>query len=146
MSTAKDIAAEISDRLATITVANGYVTDIGTSVYRGRRTLDEAMLPCIVLVEGPDQVNEQLRTQAKLAQRYSIEGHAICDADNPSDMGHDIIADLKKALFNGDRTFGGPVRNIEYRGRNIVTREDGFNAVAASVDIDMTYSENLAAP
>ena len=59
------------------------------------------------------------------------------------DKAHDIIADLKRAIFSGDMTFGGPVRKVEYKGRAIVTREDGFNAVAAAVSIDLTFSENL---
>jgi hypothetical protein len=144
MNTAKSIAATLTDRLAAITVANGYLTDIGTHVYRGRRTLDETMIPCVVVVEGADSVAEQIANKtARVVQRYDIEGHAECDPDNPNDKAHDIIFDLKRAIFSGDMTFGGPVRKVEYKGRAIVTREDGFNAVAAAVSIDMTFSENL---
>lgn len=146
MSTAKDIAVAITSRIQGISVANGFLTDIGTRVFRGKRRLDESLLPCVVISEGDDQVAEHLRTSARIIQRYEIEGHAECDTDHPNDKAHDIISDLKRALFNGEPTFGGPVKKIEYRGRNIVPREDGFNAVAASIRIDISYVDQLSSP
>jgi hypothetical protein len=146
MSTAKDIAAQITSRIQGITIANGFLTDIGLCVYRGRRRLDETNLPCAVISEGADQVVEHLRASARVIQKYSIEGHTECDADHPNDKAHDIISDLKRALFTGDITFGGPVKKVEYNGRNIVPREDGFKAVAASIDIDISYVDQLTAP
>jgi hypothetical protein len=146
MSVAHEIALALTAKLQQITKANGYATDIGTRVFRGKLALTPSDMPCIVIVEGDDSVLEHTRIKARVKQRYTLEGHAECDAENPNDRAHEIIADLKRAVFNGDLTLGGPVRSIEYRGRLITPREDGFNTVAAGIDIDAEFAENVSAP
>lgn len=146
MSKASTIAAAISARLATITVANGYSTDIGLTVFRGRRKLDESHIPCAVLVEGDDRIDAAKRDEVKTVQQYFIEGHAECDPDNPNDTAHLILADIKRAVFGGDTTFGNTVRNLNYAGRSIQPREDGLAIVSASIEIGAEFVEQLSNP
>lgn len=147
MSKAKDIGTALSARVAEISVANGYLTDSGARVFRGKRRLAETDVPCTTLVEGSDAVVDQTLKLVKLNQRYIFEGHGPCDADNPNDMAHDILADLKRAIFAGaDRTLGGLVLKIEYVGRTIGAREDGVDLVFASVEVDVVYTESLQEP
>jgi hypothetical protein len=146
MSTASEIAAAIAARVATITLANDFATPIGTRVYRGKRRLDESAIPCAIILEGDDAPADEQRARAKIEANFIIEGHTACDPDNPNDAAHLIIADLKKALFAGDLTFGGKVRDVRYLGRTISPREDGMSTVAAAVEITVTYFEHLANP
>lgn len=146
MSAAQDIALKISDRLAAITIANGYATDIGLRVFRGRRRIDPDMVPCVVLIEGDDDVRSESLRSANIGQQYFIEGHDACDPDNPNDKGHEILADLKKAVFSGDTTFGRSIRKIDYKGRRIVPREEGITSVAASIHIEAQFVEDLTSP
>ena len=44
----------------------------------------------------------------------------------------------------GTVSFGGRVKSVEYRGRDIGPRTDGVPIVFAVVHIDVTYVENLA--
>lgn len=147
MSAAAEIALALANRVAAISVEDGYATDIGTRVYRGRRRLDKEHIPCIVILEGDDAVRSQSGTDVKLTQRYGLEGHAPCDPDQPNDMAHLIIADLKRAVFADDRTLGSRrVKELAYVGRSIAPREDGLALVAAAIEIEITFVENLASP
>lgn len=148
MSKASTIASAISSRVASITVANGYATDIGLRVFRGRASLNVQDLPCVVMVEAEDSVEEMKGTQARVVQRYVLEGHDQCDPAQPNDKAHLIMTDLKKAIFGGDITFGGVVKpsGLTYVGRSIGTREDGTDICAASITIDVQFVEDLANP
>lgn len=151
MSIANDIALAVSARLQTITVTNGYATDIGLKVMRGRKRLDPSQLPCAVLIERddkPDKQSGQRDPSAKISQVYVLEGHAACDADNPNDMGHMIIADIKKAIFSSKLTYGSgqQIYEVTYAGRTIAPREDGMAVVAAAVEISVDFVERLANP
>jgi hypothetical protein len=154
MSTAETIASALATRLALITTTNGYTTNLGGKVFRGRRRLDETMIPSVVLIEGNDRVTDESRSaprpggrnkQVKLAQRYTLEGHLECDADHPNDAAHDAIADLKTAIFS-EMTLGGLVRDIKYIGRTISAREDGIEVVSGAIEIEIEYTEELGNP
>lgn len=145
MSKAKDLAAAIAAVLATVTTANGYATDIGTKVYRGKRRIDVDDVPCCVLVEGNDTVNDERKQEVKLLQRYIVEAQVQCDPDNPNDAAHDVIADLKRALWK-DPTLGGLVKQVHYKGRAMGPREDGENVVFAGIHFDCEWVENLSQP
>lgn len=163
MSTAHDIAVKLTERITTIRKANGFNTDIGLNVFRGKRQFDEAELPGVTLIEGTDRVEQNgTRNQVKLQQQYVFEGHdTLPESDpdspdtnnllkNPNDHAHLILADLKKAIFQpADRAgevLGGLVKSITYKGRLIGQREPGIPAVFASVEIAVEYVENLSAP
>lgn len=152
MSIANDIAQAVSARLQNITVANGYQTDIGLRVLRGRRRLDPNQMPCAVVVERDDTVLEfqgqSREPRAKVRQPFVLEGHVECDPDNPNDAAHLIIADIKKAIFTERLTYGAEQKivSVEYTGRSIAPREDGMSLVAAAVEITVEYVEHLANP
>jgi hypothetical protein len=154
VSVASDIAGALAARLAQITVANGYATDIGLRVFRGKRSLGEEAVPCVTVIEGDDAPQTgggKLNGAVTIAQRYAIEGHVVCDPDHPNDAAHLVIADLKRAIFAGGRAVGGApklgnAREVNYVGRSISSREDGLAIVAASIEIDAVYAEDLRAP
>lgn len=150
MSKASDAAAAFAARLATITTANGYSTEIGANVLRGKPNIfhsdDDSDLPCIILAEAEDRIEDQKpRTGlVKLAQRYVFEGHDACDPDHPNDKAHLILADLKRAIFG--QPFGTMFYELRYVGRAIGARPDGTAIVAASIEVEAVYSEDLANP
>lgn len=143
---AATLAQALTDRLETITVANGYMTDIGLRVFRGKRRLDEQHIPCTILLEGDDRPTGSALRSTSIAQTYIIEAHANCDPDNPNDTAHKMIRDMKKAIFGADPFFGRTVKKIEYMGRTISPREDGLDVVAAGIEIELTYVEDLTNP
>lgn len=157
LTRARDIALYITGLLAGISKANGFETDIGTQVFRGKRKIDDTHVPCAVLLEGEDKPGtEQSRGSQQITQSYVLGGYAECDPDNPNDMAHQIISDIKKAVFSntdatrvdttmGTVSFGGRVKSVHYRGRDIGPRTDGVPIVFAVVHIDVVYVEQLSA-
>lgn len=152
LTTAAAVAAEIACRLALNTTAQGAETDIGCSVYRGKRSLDERLFPCTVLIEGADKPEGQQPGSAliKVAQRYVLQAMLKCDPDHPNDAAHAAIRDLKRCVFltNGksDSRWGMKVQQVEYIGREIGARVDGAGFVIVAIEISVVYSENLGAP
>lgn len=148
LQSAELIALEISSRLAAIRVANGCETDIGATVYRGKRKVEDDAAPCAVLVEGADTVTDRpgKLPAAKIEQGYVLGGYVPCDADNPNDAAHALIRDLKRAIFKDGGTFGGKVVSVNYKGRDIGPRTDGVAIVFALIEISVTYVESLVNP
>lgn len=144
-SKAAQIAAALAARLAQVTTTGGYETDVGLTVYRGRRNTEPG--PHITLYEGEDTAKEQsLKAVVHLTQVYVAEAVDTCDPDNPNDRAHQILSDLKRAVFGSDQTLGGLVKTIEYRGRLIGTREEGQDYCFASIRFAVEYVEDLKAP
>lgn len=140
---AKQVELAFSARLGQILVSNGFRTDIGCRVFRGRRKIDPDQIPCVVIVGSDDSVLAQKRGEVSLAQGYIIEAHCQCDPDNPNDAALDMIADIKRAMWSGDKSFGGLVRELEYTNRIISPREDGSALVSAGVELSANFPETL---
>lgn len=146
MSKASIIAMEIFDRASAILTTSGYATNIGATGFRGRKYLDPDSLPCFVLAEEADEGVSRQRGSSLTTTEYVLEGYAECDANHPNDVGHLIVADLKKAIFSGDLTFGSNVTDIVWKGREIEPREEGSTLVVGKIRFSLTYVENLANP
>ena len=153
LHTAEDIGLEISARLQARTIALGAETDLGVSVFRGRRTVDDDQVPCTSIIEGQDEIEENDASRGALAlikQDYALLAFVPCDPSNPNDAAHRALRDMKRAIFstNGaaDRTLGGKVKRVRYRGRDIGPRGDGAAFVVAALEINVEFVEVLWAP
>lgn len=145
---ADQVATELDTRLKRITVANGFNSDIGLRVLRGRRRIDDGQVPCAVLVEGPDTpVSGPGRmASAEITQSYVLIAYHECDPDHPNDKGHELIKDLKRAIFADGTTLANQVQRVHYRGRDIGPRGDGVGIVCATIEIDVNFIEDLTNP
>ncbi len=142
---ASDIAEYLTTLLSSVTIANGYHTDIGLRVFRGKRSKVEEQIPCAVLIEGEDHPGESAgRESIKIVQDYVVGGYVECDPDNPNDAAHLVLKDIKKVLFQQGPRMGNRVTNISYSGRDIGPRPDGVAIVFAVVHIAITFAETLA--
>ena len=92
------------------------------------------------------RVQLSLRGLRKATRSREPVAGRLGDPDRPNVAGRQIVADLEKAVFSGDLTFGQGVVSAIYKGRHIATREDGLKLASAAVMIELTYVENLAAP
>lgn len=147
---ASEISEAIFGRVTAIAVRDGgpFETDIGKRVFRGRRNIDETQVPCAVIIEGTDTPVDRpgrLPT-ASITQRYVIAAYVTCDPQHPNDAAHAAIRDIKRAMFVDGGSFGGKVKNVTYRGRDIGARADGVPVVFVTVDIDVDYVEDLTNP
>jgi hypothetical protein len=148
ITTALEVAQEVNARILAISKANGYLTDVGLNVMRGRRRIDDNQVPCSVIVEGDDHVTPSPGRipSAEVRQSYVIAAYSECSANHPNDRAHEIIKDIKRALFHDGVTFGGKVPRVEYKGRDIGPRSDGVAIVCASVEIEVKFVEDLTNP
>lgn len=148
INSASGVAIELSTRLAKITIANGFNTDIGLRVMRGRRRIDDSHVPCIAIAEGMDHVipGPGRFANAEIEQAYHFLAYDVCHPDHPNDKAHLIIKDLKRAVFSDGATLGGQVKKVDYKGRDIGPRGDGVGIVCASIEIVVKFVEDLANP
>jgi hypothetical protein len=150
-NTAESVAKLVAARMANIRIANGCETDIGQTVFRGRRKIDDDQVGtgCVSIVEGDDTISQEVGgrvAQVALQQKYGLVAYVPCDPDHPNDAAHAAIRDLKRAIFAGDATFGQQVRKVVYTGRLIGARADGAAIVQVLVEIGVDYVETLSAP
>ena len=146
---ASQVADDIYARLRTIRIADGFETDIGRDVKRGRRKLpgDDAP-PCVVMFEGNDDVKDRPGRihSIYVQQGYAIDGFDKCDPDNPNDQAHKMIRDIKRAIFGGADPLANHVGKVIYLGRDIGPRPDGAALVQARVLIAVDFVEDLTNP
>jgi len=154
VSKQNDIIEALRDRLSLIRIANGYATDIGRMVFRGRRNISEDMLPCCTIIEAEDEIERQ-KPRSGLDHTFplafeslpvTIEAHGPCDADHPSIAAHDMVRDIKRAIFSGDLLFGGLAIATQYIGRTVGDREPGTSIAVGQVMIKIDCVEDLADP
>lgn len=145
---ASEIALDVYGRMAQITVANGYETDIGLKVFRGKRKIEDESVPCGVLIEGNDFTESRpgKLPMSKTRQGYVLGGYVPCDPDNPNDAAHAVIRDLKRAMFGDGGNLGKQAVVVNYRGRDIGPRTDGVAIVFALIEIDIEFVEDLTSP
>lgn len=146
MTKASELAITLTTRLSEITIANGYNTDIGARVFRGKRSIGEGAVPCVIIVEGDDTPTSDALRNVAIDQAYSIEAHDACDPNNPNDKAHLILVDIKRAIFGKDQNLDGLARKLEYKGRSILPREDGLAIVTAGISINVRYVDDLTNP
>lgn len=146
LRTSRAIGHALTGILARIKTSDGFETDIGARVFRGRTNIAENLVPCAVLIEGNDRVIDRpgRLTQVAVDQTYVIAAYLPCDPNNPNDAAHEAIADIKRAIFS-DADFTRSVVRVSYKGKDIGARADGRPIVFATVEIDVTFVEELTA-
>lgn len=148
ISKADDIAIALVARLAQISIANGYQTDVGLRIFRGKTAIDPSEAPCLTLIEAGDTpTSNDSGENVALDGEFAIEANITCDPNNPALAAHAAIADIKKALFAGDDLrLGGLAKSMRYLGRLMEPREPGTLVVGAAVRISVSWVEDLTAP
>lgn len=149
---AGEVAAIVSERMARIKIADGFETDIGQKIFRGRRKVSEDQVGtgCVSIIEGTDDVREQLGgrlAEARIKQLYGLVAYLRLRSDEePNDAAHRALRDMKRVIWAGDATFGGKVRAVSYRGRDMGLRDDGVDIMVAVLEIEVEFVETLITP
>lgn len=146
---AKQIINACFARLQAVQVANGFNTDAGLRVYRGRRTFDfEGDYP-VFSVWSPENTPADNRHNERhdLTLSVVVEGHALADLDNPNDAAQDLLGDIKQALFlAADRTMGNLVADLRWTAEATEVPEDGGQVVSVRVFAEASYPELYGDP
>ena len=150
MSKAYTLLTSLVPRLQAITKANGYGTDAGKSVALGPiPRQDGEPIPFIRLHET-DATPESavpFRPSAKVRVQFTAEAYAEQDkAANIMETGHQLVGDLKKALF-GDvaRDLNGQAIDARLEGYAITPPESGSNIVVGLVRGSFSFHDDFTA-
>jgi predicted TIM-barrel enzyme len=147
-SKALTVIKQIQTELEKITLANGYGSDAGLRVSRGRlRISPDESFPLLLIHEGDETVDKRAgNNTVQLSEAVTIEGFAQSDPDNPLDAAHYLLADIKRALFPAIQRHPGLIIRGEYDGKSIQTPDDGSGFVSVQVRIKILWSEYLSDP
>ena len=137
------------DRLEVISTSNGFLTD-ASLVLRGENPVLGPDDPnAIVLIPGEDISPDDSQGMgtgdgANLTQRWTI-GVQAAVIDDPSIyplvLLENMIADIKTAMEQPDRTLGDLVHGF-YRSRILpMERKEGTDVVGAIVEYDILFTE-----
>lgn len=147
----EDVGDVVVTRVESIRTTNGYETDIGATVFRGRRKVDDSMLPCTSVIEAVDEIeSSDDATEYLIGQRFLLFAYLACDPDNPNVAAHAAIRDMKRAIFRtggkADVTWGRTIKAVRYLGKDIGPRADGSAFVLASIEFVVSFVEDVADP
>lgn len=151
------IVQGVAALLTHATVANGYFTDLGEEQYIGRDfaddELDDQKLPMHTIVhpDGSSETNISTdpvsdRPQNELA--LSIVAVDKCDPNDPLVKGHQLVADIKRAIWRKPAR-GKPApatQPAEFTSSGVQPRAPGSNLVVAQVDLTVSYTDHLDNP
>lgn len=149
-SVAKLIILEVSSRCLQVKVVNGFHTDAGLYVFRGRTSFnaDVDPFPCMsIFAHEDDPIDNTHADRLDLTLNISVEIHSLVNSNNPLDLSEDLVADVKKAvLLLGNRNMGGLCEDIRYAGRRELVTEDGSNIASVQVHFEVRYPELYGDP
>lgn len=146
----KKILSALETRLETILTDDGFNTDAGLNVYRGRRSFDWAdatLFPAVSVFDPVEEADPSHEERIDNILTVFIEGHCWADPDDPADGAHDLLADIKKAVLVYDnQTLGGLAASMEYGGREIEFPDDAGSVVTVRVTVKIAYPELYGDP
>lgn len=150
MSMGARVATVLLERLGTITQKNGFTTNMGENVFWGRVSPPRHAQFVGLFEFEEDEVltPPKLDSTVQLRVPYIIEAQAECDPEAPNAMGHDLVADIKRAVWGLDpvHLFPDGVNAVEYKGKKILPIDVGTKRVVVEVRLQITMMECLASP
>lgn len=146
----KQILSALTTRLGTILIDDGFNTDAGLNVYRGKKSFDwenQDLFPAISVFDPLEEVEAGHEERNDNTLTVHIEGHVWADPDNPADGAHDLLADIKKAvLLFDDQTLGGLAAGMEYAGAEIEFPDDAGSVISLRLTVKIAYPELYGDP
>ena len=158
------ILMAVTECLKGISKANGYSTDLGGNVFRGRVIFgDNDPIPLVSILEAPLPDEPDPTPPAggawKGTWRLMIQGWVDDDKNHPTDPAHYLLADVKKALAEerkkmirpgrGNDIFGmgGKVTDIRIGACVVRPAEEQVNEYANFLlSVTLEIAENMADP
>ena len=136
----QQIMDAIGTRLAGITIANGYASNAGNSVFADRVTpFIETELPGI-MYRDPDEDEEALTMGYKhLTMKVEIEAFAY-GPTAPKEVRNKLVADVKKAV-RVDLSWGGLALDTRITGRSMQIEHMERLIASAVIRLEIDYRE-----
>lgn len=138
----QQIMDAIGIQLQGITVANGYVSNVGNSVFADRVTpLTETELPGIIY-RDPDEDEESLTMGYQhMTMKVEIEV-ATYGPTAPKDVRNILIADVKKAV-RANLSWSGLALDTRITGRSMQVEHMERLIAGAVIRLEIDYRESI---
>lgn len=132
-------------RLGAIRTADGYRTDIGASVTRGRFVLrtDTTLAACsLMMLTRTAEETSGGGDKSRVAAQIRIEAHHYYGPDEESEVvAQNMLADIQQAVeiepFNLDGLL--QAQGFNWAGDEVIYPDDVSNVVSAVVDYDIPH-------
>lgn len=92
------IIQAIETRLSTVTVANGFETDIGLNVFRAITKIDPTLLPACSIFPFVETSEKIGGGEYLCSMSVKIEAVALVGSENPSVISEMILGGIRKAM------------------------------------------------
>lgn len=141
------IIQDFMDKLADITVTNGYNLGMGANVLRVRRKVDPDILPAVIVWPGLEKAQHKYGELA-CTMSIRIEGIADFGTSNPSEISEQILGDLKKCILDTS-WFRSPdyIDGIVYtEGGTEEYPDEGQQTVGAAAVFEVKYTTKINDP
>lgn len=138
----KQIMAQVGVRLADITIANGYITDLGQRVSYFRDLPVEYQADELTYRDSSEESQE---VGSKHHQMLMVELEAIASTTTPGETANDMLADLQR-LTGLNRNWGGLAIITHLRGNETEAETDGQQVVRVQQMIEIQYRTNRFDP
>lgn len=151
MTKAYTLLTSLVPRLQAIRSANGYTSEAGRSVLLGpipKQAGEDYPFIRLHEIGASSESAVPFRPTAKLRVDFMAEAYAKQpSAAQIMATAHDLIGDLKKALF-GDvtRDLNGQALMAQLEGYSVQPPEDGGDVVVAQVRGSFTFTDHFDAP
>lgn len=148
----------IRTRLQAIDGNSPYNTAAGSNIFISRATVDDSVLPCLILWAGDETATASSgsapaagQSQAmRMSLDINVEGHVSAAQSNTGEQLEKIKADIKRALllFDQPTLKDGlfPIGPLIYVGATPLPREDGDVTESVQCRFRVTYTEKFGDP
>lgn len=135
----EQIIQAAEEQLKTMATANGYNTDLGSSVFRAKNRVHEKELPVISILDGEEHVE---RKHGALAVTMALTVEVLIDAQDhdSSPLANQILADILTCILSDNTPFHPLIDSVEYTSGSISYPEDISTIVGVSAVFTFTYS------
>ncbi len=145
MTKLERIIDDIAQRLALITIANGYKTDAGTNVIKEMDVLIEGEQYYLNVALGDDNTENQLSANMRLNQPFIIQAYSETPIASNVPERHKLLSDIKKCLLTYKKTCN-EISNISYSTKEMVIRQGSEKYAQVNVLFNVQYLERKGDP
>ena len=149
----KVIYNELKKRLESLTKANGFVFDIGSTIYDAAQHLTVDQMPCAAIVMGEVRSADKVTNNLKCSFVVDVMVNAHClkpelevgvPEKTDTEVALDLMFDVQKALLSGGVVLKQNLDNVKIE--DVVssiaqTKQDGLPVISVGVLLRVVYNQ-----